>query len=183
MSLRQRSRCAYGGYPSVGAGFVDPLDIPAQPSPLASKSLLQAVTHVGDRLIAVGSRGHVLVSTDDGATWKQGSVPVSSDLTNVFFITDKKGWAVGHDGVILNTVDGGDTWTLQLDGRKANDALLAAMEKKAAAEPSSEEAKALLAEAQRYKDQGADKPFLDVWFSDEKNGYAVGAYNLIVHTD
>jgi photosystem II stability/assembly factor-like uncharacterized protein len=169
-------------YTSSGAGFVDPLDMPAQPSPLASKSLLQAVTHVGDRMVAVGQRGHVLVSTDSGATWKQGTVPVSSDLTSVFFVNDKKGWAVGHDGVILNTVDGGDSWTLQLDGRRANDALLAAMEKKAAAEPSSEEAKALLTEAQRYKDQGADKPFLDVWFADENIGYAVGAYNLIVRT-
>ena len=29
---------------------------------------------------------------------------------------------------------------------------------------------------------GADKPFLDVWFADENNGYAVGAYNLIFRT-
>ena len=27
------------------------------------------------------------------------------------------------------------------------------------------------AEAQRYKEQGADKPFLDVWFADAQNGY------------
>ena len=42
--------------------------------------------------------------------------------------------------------------------------------------------KALLAEAQRYKEQGADKPFLDVWFADAGSGYVVGAYNLIFHT-
>ena len=30
--------------------------------------------------------------------------------------------------------------------------------------------------------QGADKAFLDVWFADERNGYAVGAFNLVVHT-
>jgi photosystem II stability/assembly factor-like uncharacterized protein len=166
----------------IAAGFADPLDVPAQMSPLASKSLLQSVARAGDRLVAVGQRGHVVFSVDGGATWKQGSVPVSSDLTSVFFINDKRGWAVGHDGVILNTADAGVTWTLQLDGRKANEQLLAAMERKAAAEPSSADAKALLAEAQRYKDQGADKPFLDIWFADENNGYAVGAYNLIVHT-
>ena len=109
-------------------------------------------------------------------------MPVSSDLTAVFFVDDKQGWAVGHDGVILHTADGGEKWELQLSGRTANDLLIAAMERKVAAEPASEDAKKLLAEAQRYKEQGADKPFLDVWFADAQNGYAVGAYNLIFRT-
>ena len=168
--------------PSIGAGFVDPLDAPAAQSPLAAKSLLQGVAKAGSRLVAVGQRGHIVYSTDNGASWKQASVPVSSDLTAVFFIDDKQGWAVGHDGVILHTADGGDKWSLQLSGRVANDLLLAAMERKAAAEPASEDAKKLLAEAQRYKEQGADKPFLDVWFADPQNGYVVGAYNLIFRT-
>jgi photosystem II stability/assembly factor-like uncharacterized protein len=167
---------------AIAAGFVDVLDSPAIESALASKGLLQAVTRAGDAVVAVGQRGHVVVSTDGGATWKQGKVPVSSDLTAVFFVGDKKGWAVGHDGVILNTVDGGATWTLQLDGRKANDLLLASLERRAAAEPASEAVKTLLVEAKRYKEQGADKPFLDVWFADENNGYAIGAYNLIFRT-
>ena len=97
-------------------------------------------------------------------------MPVSSDLTAVFFVDDKQGWAVGHDGVILHTADGGETWALQLDGRAANELLIAAMERKAAAEPASDDAKKLLAEAKRYKEQGADKPFLDVWFADAQNG-------------
>ena len=168
--------------PAIGAGFVDPLDAPATPSPLAARSLLQGVTKAGGRLVAVGQRGHIVHSTDNGASWKQASVPVSSDLTAVFFIDDKQGWAVGHDGVILHTADGGDKWSLQLSGRAANDLLLAAMERKAAAEPTSEDAKNLLAEARRYKEQGADKPFLDVWFADAQNGYVVGAYNLIFRT-
>ena len=133
--------------------------------------------------MAVGQRGHIVISTDGGAAWKQSAVPVSSDLTSVFFIDDKQGWAVGHDGVILHTDDGGDRWQLQLTGRAANDALIAAMERSVAAEPASEDAKKFLAEAKRYKEQGADKPFLDVWFADGKNGFAVGAYNLIFRTN
>jgi photosystem II stability/assembly factor-like uncharacterized protein len=168
--------------PAIGAGFVDPLDAPATQSPLAARSLLQGVAKAGDRIVAVGQRGHVVYSTDNGANWKQASVPVSSDLTAVFFIDDKQGWAVGHDGVILHTADSGEKWELQQSGRTANDVLVAAMERKVAAEPASADAKKLLAEAQRYKEQGADKPFLDVWFSDAQNGYAVGAYNLIART-
>ena len=152
--------------PVAGAGFADVLDTPAQASTLASRGLMQAVARAGNRLVAVGQRGHVVVSTDEGKTWKQSMIPVSSDLTAVYFVDAKDGWAVGHDGVVLHTADGGESWQLQLDGRRANDMLLGAMERKVAAEPASESAKALLAEAKRYKEQGADKPFLDVWFAD-----------------
>jgi photosystem II stability/assembly factor-like uncharacterized protein len=168
--------------PATGAGFVDVLDSPAQMSALASRSLLQKVTRAGHRLVAVGQRGHVVVSTDGGTTWKQSRVPVSSDLTSVFFAGDTHGWAVGHDGVILHTADGGETWELQLTGRTANELLVTAMERTVAADPASGDAKKLLEEAKRYAEQGADKPFLDVWFADAKTGYAVGAYNLIVRT-
>ena len=165
-----------------GAGFVDPLDVPSEMSPLAAKSLLQGVARAGPRLVAVGQRGHIVYSNDRGATWQQAKVPVSSDLTAVYFPSEQKGWAVGHDGVILNTVDGGLTWTLQLDGRRANERLVEYMEHQAAAKPQSTELKGLLDEAKRFKEQGADKPFLDVWFADDNTGYVVGAYNLIFHT-
>ena len=164
--------------PALAAGFVDVLATPAPMSPLASKALMQGAARAGDRLVAVGQRGHIVVSNDGGATWQQSPVPVSSDLTAVYFVNDKKGWAVGHDGVILATSDGGATWALQLDGKRANEAVLADLERKAAAQPT-ESLKAMLAEAKRNQEQGADKPFLDVWFADEKTGYVVGAYNLI----
>jgi photosystem II stability/assembly factor-like uncharacterized protein len=164
---------------AAAAGFKDPLDVAAQASPLASKSLLQGVARAGNRLVAVGQRGHILVSNDAGNTWQQATAPVNSDLTAVFFATDRKGWAVGHDGVILASEDGGATWRLQLDGRRANQAIVDDLSRK----PETEATKALLAEAKRNVLQGADKPFLDVWFADERSGYAVGAYNLIFRTD
>jgi len=166
----------------AGADFADVLDSPAQISPLASKGLLQALVKAGSRLVAVGQRGHIVISTDGGASWRQSPVPVSSDLTSVYFVDDREGWVVGHDGVILHTRDGGDSWELQLTGRSANELLVWAMKRKVVAEPNSDDAKKLLAEAMRYQEQGADKPFLDVWFADSKMGYAVGAYNLIFRT-
>lgn len=164
------------------AAFQDVLDTPAAVSPLASRTLVQAIARVGNRLVAVGQRGHVLLSSDAGATWQQAPVPVSSDLTAVFFVDARNGWAVGHDGVILHTADGGATWRLQLDGRRANDLLVAAMKRKVDREPASETAKQLLADVLRYRDAGPDKPFLDVWFADANVGYAVGAYNYVFCT-
>jgi len=101
---------------AADGGFVDVLQQPSQPSALASKALLQAVVKAGRRLVAVGSRGHIIYSDDAGGSWTQAKVPVSSDLTAAWFADAKHGWAVGHDGVILASGDGGETWTLQLTG-------------------------------------------------------------------
>jgi photosystem II stability/assembly factor-like uncharacterized protein len=67
----------------------------------------------GQRLVAVGERGHVLLSDDHGATWTQAdSVPTRALLTGVCFSNARQGVAVGHDEVILTTQDAGRTWDL-----------------------------------------------------------------------
>ena len=81
--------------------------------PKASTSLLLDIAQAGSRLVAVGDRGHVLYSDDNGATWTQAQVPTRQMLTSVFFVNDKKGWATGHDSLILATNDGGETWIKQ----------------------------------------------------------------------
>ena len=81
-------------------------------APLAIESLLLDGAAVGSRLVVVGERGHVLVSTDDGASWTQAEVPTRALLTAVHMHDERTGWAVGHDAVILRTGDGGETWTL-----------------------------------------------------------------------
>lgn len=86
---------------------------PAVIAPLAAKSLLLAGARAGDRLVAVGERGHVLLSDDQGKSWRQVPVPVNAALTGVSFVDARQGWAVGHDAVVLHTADGGETWALQ----------------------------------------------------------------------
>lgn len=85
---------------------------PSELMPLASRSMLLDVANTGKRLVAVGDRGHVLVSAN-GKDWAQVQVPVRSALTAVTFADADNGWAVGHDAVILHTKDGGKTWALQ----------------------------------------------------------------------
>ena len=96
------------------AEWQDPLQTPAMSSDKAHESLLLDVTDRGQALVSVGAYGHAIVSTDNGFTWSQGSVPVTTTLTSVDFADEQNGWAVGHDGVILNTTDGGSNWTKQL---------------------------------------------------------------------
>jgi photosystem II stability/assembly factor-like uncharacterized protein len=90
----------------------------------ASKSLMLDVVHAGKRLVAVGDRGHILYSDDQGATWVQAKVPTRQLLTAVFFVDDQHGWAVGHDAQILASEDGGVSWTKQFEDLKRESPLL-----------------------------------------------------------
>ena len=188
--------------------FEDVLSTPAVKSPLAIKSLLNAVSRVDQRLVAVGSRGHILYSDDEGHSWEQSDVPVSSDLVAVNFPTPGKGWAVGHDGVVLHSTDGGATWVKQFDGCTAAQVaasyylggsdcskchsedqekvlLLAGATDDATAQEEHSKRDIppeLMYSVQRLVEEGPDKPFLDVWFEDESTGYIVGVFNLIFRT-
>ena len=79
-------------------------------APLASRSLLLDVQSTGNKLVAVGTRGHIFISKDSGNVWQQIEAPTKNTLTSVFFINKDLGWAVGHEAVILRTQDGGDSW-------------------------------------------------------------------------
>jgi len=86
------------------------------------------------------------VLSDDGVNWRQArSVPTRSTLTSVTAVGDQV-WAVGHDAVIIHSVDGGEHWVLQQ------------------AEPD------------------LFQPLLDVFFVDDKTGFAIGAYAYFLAT-
>lgn len=127
-------------------------------SPLAHRVLLIDVALAGERLVAVGSRGHIVYSDDRGETWQQAPVPTRQLLTSVFFADAQNGWAVGHDSLILRTTDAGASWTMQYR------------------DPDLEE--------QAEDDMGLlEKPLMDVWFRDAQTGFAFGAYGLALRTD
>jgi len=94
------------------ADRADPAAQPAVIAPLAARSLMIDLAFAGRRVVAVGERGQILHSDDDGRTWTQAPVPASANLTAVWFADAKNGWAVGHVETILRTTDGGDSWDL-----------------------------------------------------------------------
>jgi len=155
------------------------LQQPAIPTAKAQRAVLLGLARAGERLVAVGERGIVLLSDDAGVSWRQAQVPVSVSLTAVQFVDAEQGWAVGHLGVVLHTQDGGETWQKQLDGERAI-ALAVHVAERDANQPGGA---GNLAQARHMLDDGPDKPFLDLYFSDRLHGYVVGAYNQIYRTD
>lgn len=174
----------------------------AMQMPGAAESMLLDVAAAGSRLIAVGERGHILVSDDRGASWVQVEVPTSAMLTRVFFVDHLLGWAVGHDGNIVHTSDGGSTWVVQRDG-VAHQAQIN--------EQNAGRARARLAELSAQQPDGDDQkseraaaiddaqwslenslevlespvyapPLMDVWFATPEQGWAAGAYGTLLRT-
>ncbi len=160
------------------AQFQDPLDYPAQLRKAPDTRPLLAIVHAGTSLVAVGSRGMIVRSDDEGKTWHQSPVPVQSDLLAVHFPTPRDGWAVGHDGVILHSGDGGASWTKQLDGRIAAEAF----KKFYATQPPDAAVKAAATQIERNFKAGPTLPWLDVWFEDAERGFVVGSFGMIAVT-
>ena len=95
-------------------------------SDMATQALLLDAARAGSRMVAVGEFGHVLLSDDNGDSWRQAaSVPTRNTLVGVSFIDNQTGYAVGHAATILKTVDGGENWTLQYVERNGETPLFA----------------------------------------------------------
>jgi len=152
-------------------------------SPLVSALTYLDVAHAGQRIVAVGDRGSILYSDDDGVNWIPAKSPTGVLLTSICFADSYNGWAVGHDASVLGTKDGGETWSLQY-----SDVL-----------GSSDDAEEDFSEEDyddydygAYDDYGSDTamepvdtsgaPFLDVMCDSKERAVAVGGYGYVVET-
>lgn len=155
----------------------DLTDLPAQMLRDADQSVQLAVTNAGDRLVSVGEQGIVLLSDDQGASWRQSAgVPVSVTLTAVEFVSDTDGWAVGHSGVVLKTTDAGERWQRIMTGSQLLEVIQTATNKLPEG----------FSGVERIQRNAAflngTEPILDVYFNSEGKGWLVGAYGIALYT-
>ncbi|MEJ2680021.1 MAG: YCF48-related protein [Gammaproteobacteria bacterium] len=141
----------------------------------ATHSVLLSVTRAGTRLVAAGERGIILISDDQGLSWQQSVVPTSVNITKLYFVDAMQGWALGHMGVVLHTMDGGDTWSKQLDGIE-----LAKLAVEAVRDTEDDR---IRKKAINLLKDGPDKPFFDITMDAQGRGFVVGAFNLIFRTE
>lgn len=193
LALCAHSSICQAAMPATGAA----LSTPAMQVAAPGKAVIIDLARAGSRLVAVGERGLVLVSDDNGQNWQQVSVPVSVSLTAVQFVDAKYGWAIGHAGVVLATVDGGESWVIQLSGLdaanielKAARINLEATTQNAAgtdvgstSEVVAENAELRVQSAERLMSDGPDKPFLAMHFTDTQHGLIAGAYGMLLETN
>jgi len=166
-----------------GASVQGVLERPAMTVKEPSKCVLIDVTLAGDRLVAVGEHGIITYSDDEGDTWQQAEVPVSVTLTAVSFPTSQNGWAVGHGGVVLHSEDGGKTWNRQLEGTAVAQMALENAQAKAERAPDDFNAQGMVNNAQLLVEDGPDKPFLALYFKNDREGFVIGAYGIAFRTE
>jgi photosystem II stability/assembly factor-like uncharacterized protein len=105
--------CFAAALPTGAHAVLPPVADTDQPLWRATHGLLLGIAYAGDRVVAVGNAGVVLLSDDDGQSWRIANTPSDELLTSVIFPTPKEGWAVGQDLLVLHSVDAGETWTQQ----------------------------------------------------------------------
>jgi photosystem II stability/assembly factor-like uncharacterized protein len=141
-------------------------------------------------LYAVGARGLLLASTDQGRTWALRKVKTSLlsndyDLLDIRFASDgRDGWIVGEHGTVLRTANAGRSWVPQQSGTTSRLFAVAAVSSDIACAVGSHGV--LL----RTTDGGVhwllqhfrDTTFFSVTFANQKNGWAVGEFETILHT-
>ncbi|HEX6704641.1 MAG TPA: YCF48-related protein [Albitalea sp.] len=166
----------------AAAEFADPVATPAELTEHALRAPVFALAHgTGAVALGVGPRGHILRSSDGGKTWAQVPCPVSTDLVAVAFAGATHAWAVGHDGVMLHSDDAGVTWRKRMDGFELGKLLVDHYTRLAAARPTAPVQRAL-EDARKAAAGGAALSLLSVWFRDEREGFAAGQFNLLLHT-
>jgi len=89
----------------------------------ATHDVLLGVARAGNRIVAVGDRGHVLLSDDEGGHWRIARTPTDLLLTAVVFVSPTDGYAVGQDEILLHSADAGETWTQEHLAKDSDQAL------------------------------------------------------------
>ncbi|TDP39101.1 photosynthesis system II assembly factor YCF48-like protein [Zavarzinia compransoris] len=107
---------ALDGAASVATGYHGAVAVSSGASWTAvgsgTRDLLRRVTRrPGGGYVAVSHRGRILESNAEGRDWRVIFEVPGVYLRAVAFASAAVGWAVGHNGLILMTRDGGKTWT------------------------------------------------------------------------
>jgi len=175
--------------------------VAAEMNSLVEKSVFLEIDNYAKRQILVGEYGRILVREDSNSAWLQANVPVQTTITAVDFIDEKVAWAVGHQGVILKTTDGGHNWNKVFDGLQLTNLLKSSLETQVVLltaaferaevagidEDMLDEIEMQLDDAS-YKledltaNSGIEISFFDVLFSSADYGLVIGAYGAMLET-
>lgn len=142
-------------------------------APSIDQSLLldiELIEHesLGSRLLIVGDRGQIFYASEPNgliANWVQAQVPTQNLLTAVTSFGETA-WAVGHDGIILQSDDFGEYWRVQHIAPHAQYV-----------------SRAKLLSAEGFSADLAGMPLLDIKFVSDNIGFAVGAYGYFLMTE
>lgn len=104
--------CLFVGLTIVFTFLPHPDALPADDPLRADRVQINALLDLDQRVLAVGERGSILLSDDQGRSWQAAVVEPQRQvaLTALVALDGKRLLAVGHDGWILRSDDAGGHW-------------------------------------------------------------------------
>lgn len=72
---------------------------------------LEGAATAGQRVWLLCQRGEILLSEDQGRTWRIRPLPSAVTFRAITFLDSRRGFVAGEDGTLLATKDGGSSWT------------------------------------------------------------------------
>jgi photosystem II stability/assembly factor-like uncharacterized protein len=145
-------------------------------------------------IYVVGSKGLLMVSTDQGKSWdsrvlheRPGNVLFQDrDLYSIQFSSDgKSGWVVGEMGIAMHSDDGGKTWKRQKTGITSNLFNVSVVDAQHAYACGADGALINTEDGgehwnvYKYKEPIT---FFDIYYLAPDNGWAVGEFESVLHT-
>lgn len=89
--------------------------------------LLTGITRTSAGLVTAGELGHILISGDQGQSWQRAELDTQRHALITRLVFDDKGnqgLAIGHEGWILRTTDGGRRWQEVAFDKEAGEPLM-----------------------------------------------------------
>ena len=157
--------------------------MPLLPSLVSPEEIRDAL---GDERVRVFDATVFLRRAVDGGPYTVESGRESyarAHIPGAVFADPKDGWIIGHLGIVLHTVDGGQSWTRQLDGITAASLALAAAKQESTGPGDPNVLQANLQNAQQLVSDGPDKPFLAITVTDTDHALIAGAYGIAFQTE
>lgn len=104
--------CLFVGLTIIFTFLPRPEPVQANEPLRADRVQINALLEHGKRVLAVGERGSILLSDDQGVSWQQAQVEPQRQvaLTALVALDAQHLLAVGHDGWILRSEDAGQHW-------------------------------------------------------------------------
>ncbi|WP_165831923.1 MULTISPECIES: YCF48-related protein [Gammaproteobacteria] len=183
---------------NVIAQDYDPIYAPSPEARNAAKATLVGLDQGHGHTVAAGLFGTIVTKQDE--QWQQAESPTSVLLTSVDIVNEDLIFISGHEGVLLKSNDGGQTFTRILDGFELLNLELPwidaqVQELEAAIDNAETPAEAseyeylleelgfLMQGLEIQQEVGPTKPLLDVEFINESVGVVAAAYGTLLRTE
>ncbi len=135
---------------------------------------------------ACGRNGLLIHTTNGGQNWNPQSSPATDDLYAIHMLDAQNGWIAGKDGLILNTANGGSSWEIQLSAPNGEEdefeGLFALDADHAWAAGHQGRIYSLTNGAWSPQASGTAVAIMDVFFTDNDNGWVCGAGGYLANT-